>query len=193
MNLHLQLRRTRPGIPANVIWGGHSKNPVDAYNPFAKQPLRNIQKIVPPVTARPFVLTAYPVGVMDRFDDYKYMRKVRQRGISTEFDELVTTYTSGIKYLPPQPHLPASGDSRRKKHTIPMAVVITVPKTVHKSAVLRNRLKSKLKEALRFVVILGARASGKAGEKIGFDTVEGIPEDNKEDALVVQGLHFPFS
>ncbi|KIJ40394.1 hypothetical protein M422DRAFT_780706 [Sphaerobolus stellatus SS14] len=188
----LRFRNVAPGRVGNLFLFQRATDPVDKTHPWAKVLFRTFGKQIPQVSLPQFNLACYPFALMERFDDINYMRQARQRGISQEFDEALLQYTSGLKTLAPQATLPSPGDSRRKKYTLPISAAISVPKTLHKSAVLRNKLKSRIREALRMVVVLGAKVSGEKEDAVEITTAEGISLESKDDALVVQGWVYVF-
>jgi RNase P protein component len=90
------------------------------------------------------------------------------------------------------------GDRRRAAHTVPMSLMVVTPKkALHKSGVVRTRIKRRLKEALSLVAIRGAgpredddglkaKDEDKDG-RIAFRTLEGLQRDDIEASGILQG------
>lgn len=168
----------------NLIHASKNSPQIDPSHPLARCSKNELHKESPSFATSIFKLSLYPKALLRPWDDLNYITKVRQKGVSAELDEAFSEarYSSSVfkgKF---------PGDTRRKKHSLPMSMVIFVPTSLHSSAFIRNKLKSRIREAVRLVVVRGAKVSEEKGDLIDLAAREGISRGSPECQLVLRGV-----
>ncbi|KAF8519487.1 hypothetical protein BU17DRAFT_65894 [Hysterangium stoloniferum] len=128
-----------------------------------------------------------PFHMLKEFEDPVYMKNIKQKGVTQELDDVCLRQMArrsrvNVDNLELGKKSPV-GDRRRQKHTLPMSMMISVPKHIHKSGFLRTKLKARLKEALNLVAIRGAHVN--SGNIISFATPAGVLDP--ESSPLLQG------
>jgi hypothetical protein len=150
-------------------------------------------RIVPRYHCPLFGIHAYPQAILRRFEAPKMIIGLKDRDISNELAEVITRQMPDHNDRPQgfgKNLEPATvGDRRRTAHTLPMSLMIVTPKqSLHKSGIIRTKIRLRLKEALSLVAIRGAKShDGTSRKGIILSTPKGLHRADTETSVLLQG------
>lgn len=182
----MQFKRTLPGRSGHLAYGSFSKSDpsLDTSHPLASVVPQQLLRVVPQYRCPLFTLYCYPFAVLKKYQDPEYMLMFKQKQSSNELGHLLSSVVPGIKISPPTCSFP--NDLRREKETLPMPLMILTPKHIHKSGFVRSKIKGRLREALKLVIIRGA-VQAKSGNGIKFTFAQGLSLDSPDERLTLKG------
>ncbi|KAF8516046.1 hypothetical protein JB92DRAFT_2912196 [Gautieria morchelliformis] len=187
----IRFKRTNPGTLSYLNFAPEGTPPIDPSHPLAHIRLQQLMRIVPGYHCPLFGIHAYPQAILRKFDLPEVIIGLKDRDISNELAELIARQKphhnvgrrSGKKLKPV-----TVGDQRRAAHTLPMSLMIVASKPLHKSGIIRSKIKLRIKEALSLVAIRGARLHDETARKgIMLSTPKGLHRADIQTSLLLQG------
>ena len=146
-------------------------------------------RVVPHYQCSLFGAHAYPQAVLRKFEFPEQIIGFKDKGASNELARVIARQKRPNQSPGSENSMrPVTvGDCRRTAHTVPMSVMIVTPKRpLHKSGVIRTKIKLRLKEALNLVVIRGAGLH-RSEKKIVLSTPEGLHREDIQTGIILQG------
>lgn len=152
----LRYKRTLPGRCGHLAYDPSlsPKPALNPSNPLASLSTQQLLRSVPHYRCALFALHCYPFDVLKKFDYPEYMLSYKQKGYSNELHNIMSSSDPQINISPPARTF--LNDILREKKSLPMPIMILLPRHVHKTGFVRSKIKSRLKEALKLVVVRGA-------------------------------------
>ncbi|GJJ16287.1 hypothetical protein Clacol_010583 [Clathrus columnatus] len=175
----LCFKRTLPGKSGHLAYGPFSKfDPsLDKSHPLASLTPQQLLRSVPHYRCSLFTLNCYPFAVLKKFENLDYILQFKQKQSSNELHKLISSVDHEIRLPLPSHTFP--NDIRREKETLPMPLMVVLPKHVHKSGFIRSQIKQRLKEALKLVIIRGAVQTESSNDNAGLDFPENPLSDRQ--------------
>ncbi|KAF8574033.1 hypothetical protein K439DRAFT_880003 [Ramaria rubella] len=178
----IRFKRTTPGSVSHLAFAPSSSPVLDSSHPLAHLSTRKLLHAVPCYQCTLFEAHAYPHAVLRQWERPEIMKQLKAHGDRDTLDQTVYKATGNDQGFE------EDRDSDRATHALPMSIMILVPKKpVHRSGIVRSKIKLRIKEALSLVAIRGAVAPCNDKADIVLRTPEGISNKDCEASMILQG------